>query len=267
MVNARLRIGCIEYLNSQPLVVALPKILPRAEMVGGVPSALADRLAAGDLDAALIPVVEHLQHAHHDFVPGIAIGCDGPVWSVKLFCRCPIEWVRSVALDPASRTSAALTRILFSRHHGVSPEFVTWSPGSDPEQLDTDAVLIIGDRAITSDETRFPVVLDLGQLWKQWTGLPFVFAVWSCRSPILARLLRQPFMQAKHHGLRRLDKIAREWSTRMGWSVEQCHTYLANVLCYDFGPRQVRAVEYFRGLLETIPDAAVIPRDSHGSAA
>lgn len=267
MVNSQLRIGCIDYLNAQPLVHALPDMLPEAELVRDVPSVLAEHLAVGDLDVALIPVVEFLQHANYERVPGIAIGCDGAVRSVKLCCRCPIESVRTVALDPASRTSAALTRILFSKYYGIFPEFVTWSKNDKLNQLVADAVLVIGDRAINCDETTFPVVVDLGLAWKQWTGLPFVFAVWSCRSSKLARCLGQPLLQAKQSGLRRLDIISKQWSTHLGWSSEQCHTYLADVLCYDFGPRQAQAVEQFCSLLESVPGSAFVRRDSPKIAA
>ena len=107
-----LRIGAVNYLNTKPLICDLPELAPEAELVLDVPSRLADQLAAGALDVALIPVIEYFRGGPYTIVPNIAIASRGPVLSVTLFSRVPWASIRRVALDEGSRTSAALTQIL-----------------------------------------------------------------------------------------------------------------------------------------------------------
>src|SRR5438105_6929375 len=103
-----IRIGAVNYLNTKPLIHDLEELAPEAELILEVPSRLADDLAAGRLDVALIPVIEYFRGDGYRIVPNIAIASDGPVLSVTLFSRVPWSAVRRVALDEGSRTSAAL---------------------------------------------------------------------------------------------------------------------------------------------------------------
>src|SRR2546422_6013456 len=107
-----IRIGAVEYLNTKPLICDLELLAPEAELVLEVPSRLADNLAAGRLDVALIPVIEYFRAGCYTIVPGIAIASRGPVLSVTLFSRKPWPEIRTVALDEGSRTSAALCQVL-----------------------------------------------------------------------------------------------------------------------------------------------------------
>src|ERR671939_206931 len=106
------RVGAVNYLNTKPLICDLEELAPEAELVLDVPARLADRLAAGELDVALIPVIEYFRAGSYTVVPNIAIASRGPVLSVTLFSRVPWPQIRRVALDAGSRTSAALAQIL-----------------------------------------------------------------------------------------------------------------------------------------------------------
>src|SRR6202011_3428609 len=117
-------------------------------------------------------------------VPDIAITSHGPVLSVTLFSRRPWAEIRRVALDAGSRTSAALTQILLRKRHGVAPELVPLAMDADAEDTDADAVLLIGDRAMRACLPGFTYAFDLGQEWFDWTGLPFVYAVWAVREEV-----------------------------------------------------------------------------------
>ncbi len=108
----RLKVGAVTYLNTKPLVFRLQHFAPQAELIFDLPSRLADKLSAGQLDVALIPSVEYFQNSSYKIVSDACIACRGSVLSVKLFCRVPATQIRSLALDEGSRTSAALTRIL-----------------------------------------------------------------------------------------------------------------------------------------------------------
>ena len=100
-----LRIGAVNYLNTKPLVCGLEQLAPQAEIVFDLPSRLADGLAAGQLDVALIPSVEIFQNPTYTLVSDACIACRGPVLSVKLFSRVPPAEIRTLALDEGSRTS------------------------------------------------------------------------------------------------------------------------------------------------------------------
>src|SRR5438067_7809596 len=107
-----IRVGAVNYLNTKPLIEGLSSFAPHAELHLDVPSRLADRLAAGDLDVALIPVIEYFRAGSYTVVPNIAIASRGPVLSVTLFSRVAWPEIRRVALDAGSRTSAALAQVL-----------------------------------------------------------------------------------------------------------------------------------------------------------
>src|SRR5688572_19338423 len=147
-----MRIGAVNYLNSKPLVYGLEKLAPDVRLSFDLPSRLADSLAAGRLDIALIPSVEFFRTPRCTIVSDACVACRGPVLSVKLFFRVPPAEVRRVALDEGSRTSAALTQILLAELCGVRPQWEPLPIGCGLESTDADAVLLIGDRAIANEE-------------------------------------------------------------------------------------------------------------------
>src|SRR6266849_3046254 len=118
MKESAIRIGAVNYLNTKPLIEGLEELAPEADLVLEVPSRLADSLAEGRLDVALIPVIEYFRAGTYSIVPNIAIASRGPVLSVTLFSRVPWEKIRRVALDEGSRTSAALCQILLRKKYG-----------------------------------------------------------------------------------------------------------------------------------------------------
>lgn len=178
-----LRIGVVSYLNSKPLFEDLAELLPDADLRLDYPSRLADQLAAGELDVALIPSVEYFRGQHRDYeiVSDACVAARGPVLSVKLYSRVPPGKIRSLALDEGSRTSATLARVLLAERYGVEPRLEPLPMQCTTQDTLADAVLLIGDRAMFPPEEQFPVTWDLGQEWFEWTGLPFVFAMWVAR--------------------------------------------------------------------------------------
>src|SRR6478609_2701769 len=177
-----MRIGAVSYLNTKPLVYRLAELAPQHELVLDLPSRLADDLAAGRLDVALIPSVEYF-HRHDDYqiVSDACIACRGPVRSVKLFSRVEPAKIRTLALDEGSRTSAALVQILLKERVGVTPRLLPFPIQADPNQIEADALLMIGDRAMRPPAGVFAAEWDLGDIWCRWAELPFVFAMWVAR--------------------------------------------------------------------------------------
>ncbi|MFO0881420.1 MAG: menaquinone biosynthesis protein, partial [Gemmataceae bacterium] len=226
----RVRVGAVNYLNTKPLICDLEKLAPEVDLVLDLPSRLADRLAAGELDVALIPVVEYFRAGTYSILPDISIATRGPVLSVTLFSRVAWPEVRRVALDAGSRTSAALTQILLRKRHGISPEVVPLPIDQDPEGLDVDAVLLIGDRAMRACLPGFAHALDLGQEWFDWTGLPFVYAVWAVRPGARLGRVGAALREARRRGLARAGLIAAREAPLLGLDAGFCRRYLSNIL-------------------------------------
>jgi chorismate dehydratase len=240
-----LRIGAVTYLNARPLIAALPEAAPHWELVLDHPSRLAEGLAAGRLDVGLIPSIEFARGRDYAVVSDACIACEGPVRSVRLYGRVPIEDVRTLALDDGSRTSAALTRILLRRQFGLTPKIEPLPIGSAVESSSADAVLLIGDRGMTAVPGRFQFVWDLGQQWFQWTRLPFVFALWVARPGLDLSVIGATLTAARDEGLRRLPQIARCEAPHVGIAEQDCLDYLRQNLYFHFGPRQHRGLERF----------------------
>ncbi len=239
------RIGAVRYLNSKPLIYQLEEFAPRAELRLDVPSRLADDLAAGELDVALIPSIEYFRHGPYAIVPGMAIAAHGPVLSVKLYCRVPVEQIRTVALDEGSRTSVALTKILLDRWCGLRPETRPLPLGTPAEEVDADAVLVIGDRAIRPIELGQVATFDLGEAWLRETGLPFVFAMWVARSDTDLQDVYQALRQAKQQGIRHVPEIAAREGPPLGLTVAEAVRYLTDYIRFDFGPRELEGLKRF----------------------
>lgn len=245
MMSRAVRIGAVRYLNSKPLIYRLEELAPRAELRLDVPSRLADELAAGELDVALIPSIEYFRGRDYCVVPGMSIAAYGPVLSVKLYCRVPVQEVRTIALDEASRTSVALTRILLDRWHGLRPQSRPLPLGTPAEETDADAVLVIGDRAIRPLELGQVATYDLGEAWLKESGLPFVFAMWVARQDADLGEVTRALRQAKLQGTRNVQAIAEREGPPLGLSVAECVRYLTEYIRFDFGPREFEGLKLF----------------------
>jgi chorismate dehydratase len=233
-----MRIGAVSYLNTKPLVYTLAELAPQHELVFDLPSRLADQLAAGSLDVALIPSIEFFQNPDYTIVSNACIGCRGPVLSVKLLSRVPMRQIRTLALDEGSRTSVALARILLQERFGIEPERLPLPIDSRYEESPADAVLVIGDRAIHPARGNWVAQWDLGDEWNRWSELPFVFAMWvghvgqASQLPEVAAALSA----ARDAGVANLGQIAREEGAKVGLTYDQTLTYLRDNLHFCSGP-------------------------------
>ena len=244
-MTSAVRVGAVNYLNTKPLIHDLERIAPGVDLLLDVPSRLADLLAAGRLDVALIPVIEYFRAGSYTVVPDIAIASRGPVLSVTLFSRVPWAGIRRVALDEGSRTSAALAQVLLRQRHGVRPEVVPLPLDRGAEDADADAVLLIGDRAMRACLPGFSHAFDLGQEWFDWTGLPFVYAVWAVRPGADLGGVGEALAEAKRRGLERVGLIAHREAPRLGLDAGLCRRYLATILHFDLGPRELAGLHHY----------------------
>jgi chorismate dehydratase len=234
-----------------------------ARLVDGVPTDLNRRMAAGDLDISVVSAVEYARDAErYLLLPDLAISCDGPVRSVMLFSKLPAGELtsRSVVVSRSSMTSVALLELLFENVWHSSPRFV---PGdaeiSDvvaDSSPDADARLVIGDAALvlgSNHRERYPHVYDLGQAWKEWTGQPFVFAVWVAqRSTDVKEALvaHAGLIASRNWGLQHLPELAEQAHDATGVDLGICAEYLSGL---DYGlsyPHLAGLTEFYRRLVE-----------------
>lgn len=241
------RLGAVSYLNVRPLVAGL-ETHPSVSLRFDVPAVCARLLNDGAIDLGMIPSIAWLGRPGDRIVPGICIGSDGPVASVALFTPRDMATVRTVALDTSSRTSAALVRILCRQWFSIDPVFVTQPPDVTAMLAKADAALLIGDPALFLDHAALGLQkIDLGALWTDMTGLPFVWAFWSGRtdaaSPDTVALLQD----AAVRGMADLDAIAADYCRDFPERESMARAYLHRHMRYGLRAREVEALcRYYR---------------------
>jgi len=253
--------AAVKYANAAPLAYFLPSVDDRTAVTFARPAELLAELASGRADAALVPVAAFLAAPGLRMIDGIGICADGRVESVLLKCRRPLAEVRLVEPDAASRTSNALAAILLTEHLGLAAEVRPVRPGEQ-----ADATVCIGDRALC--EGPAPAGdYDMAAMWKEMTGMPFVFAVWAyrgdCRDPDgLSRIARA----ARDAGLARLDELAAICAEKLALPLERCREYFRHSVRYEVGPREMQAMELFgRKLAQHGLIGPIAPQQAAGS--
>jgi len=261
MAAQQLKFGFHDFLNAQPLLIPFRERESQlgVSMVTGSPAELADRLKDGELDLAMIPSIEYLKDSEqYRLLPGIAVASRGPVGTVLLASRLPLDQVQSIALDARSRTSAALLQILFGEVFPWNVFLETTDP--DPQEMlkEHDAALIIGDPALHLQSACPNLeIYDLSEKWFEQTGKTFVHAVVAARRGIeLDPNFLINLQEAKEDGLSRLESFARAGSEHSGLTYETCLDYLSSKIIYDLGQEELIGLQHFRdvcfdkGLLE-----------------
>lgn len=256
-----MRLGRIGYINCYPVYGAMDHgvVAPPGELVTGTPAELNDLLVAGELDVSVISAVEYARHSK-DLVllPDLAISCDGPVKSVALYSRVPVGQLdgKTVLVTASSRTSVALLELLCREVWKIRPQFAQ----ARAEAVDLDAlaglpheaVLVIGDAALLlAGRNAYAHRYDLGDEWKRWTKLPFVFAVWAARRvvpPAEVRLAHAALLASRAWGLEHIDSLAGRAASTSGVPATLCRQYLSG-LNYELTTSHLAGLtDFFRRL-------------------
>jgi len=237
-----MRVGRIPYVNCYPVYGAIDRgIVPLEDaLVSGVPSALNAMTEKGELDVSVVSAVEYARNAdRYLLLPDLAITSDGPVRSVLLLSKRPASDLGGARtlLSRSSMTSVALLKLLFEHVWRSAPEFAPADAEvADLAQLDAEpheARLVIGDAALHLGAAhRYPFTYDLGEEWKRWTGLPFVFAVWVAqRSAPVGEALRvhARLIESRDWGLAHLGELADQAAAATGVARRTCFAYLSGL--------------------------------------
>jgi chorismate dehydratase len=242
------KLGSVPYLNARPLTDWFTETEAGRALGASVayilPSQLAPRLEPGDFAAGLVSSVAWVRRPQLCYVPGVSVACEGPVRSVRLFSKKPLEQIQTVALDTSSLTSVTLTKILLKEHFGLRPRYTPLPPDLDTMLAEHDAALLIGDKGYR-DYPDTLTVLDLGEAWTAWTGLPFVFALWIGRPDLLTPELCAYLQEAKAWGVQHLDEIAARRAGEHGESTERAAAYFSKAIVYDLGEREEAGLRLF----------------------
>jgi chorismate dehydratase len=243
MADLAWELGVVSYLNARPLIEDLMG-RQNVKLHHAVPASLPAMLLGGRVDAAMVPVIDYLRHSGElELIPDACIASDGETMTVRVYSTVRPEDVEVLWVDGESHTSVVLARVLWSGHYHCAPRVLPYQPGR--LVAPGEAVLLIGDKVVGGGGQGFAHDLDLGRLWKEWTGLPFVFATWAGRAgqPLgdLARLLSR----ARDAGVARIEQIARERGPEHGWTESQAYTYLSRHIKYTAGPRHLEGMNLF----------------------
>lgn len=241
------RIGSVSYLNAKPLIYGLDAA-EHLSLTLDVPANLIDGMRDRRFDVALLPIIDYQRLADARLLTAGGIGCDGPTLTVRIFSHVPVEEIATLACDVHSHSSVALARVILAERYGRRPRFVDLEH-SQPAPA-AEARLLIGDKVVCEEPRGFGYEVDLGQAWKELTGLPFVFAAWVARGDAELGDLPQRLEGAKAAGMAHLDEIVERDAVPRGWPTNLAMRYMTEYLKYDIGPRQLEAIRLFHRLAE-----------------
>ena len=247
-----IKLGSVPFLNVRPLIYPLEAGLLEHdfEIIYTPPSSLSQMLFERKVDLGLVPVAELLRRQNYSVVSNISISSSGKVDSVILLAKSGIKDLRTVAVDARSRSSTALLRVILEVFHKLSPAYIPREP-EERFLAGVDGGMLIGNAGLKL--RYFPPtgyeVFDLGEIWTDETGLPFVYAVYAVDKDVHLGKNLQALETAKSMGLKLVKKIAKIESENIGLSEEICLRYLTERIRYDLGEREIRGIMAYGKLL------------------
>jgi chorismate dehydratase len=245
------RVAASIYLNSAPLIWSFTHGERRASiqlLTDTAPARCAEMLARAEVDAALVPVIEYQRVPEIVVVPDVCVGARSRVRSVVLVTRgADLKDVRSVALDTSSRTSAALVQIIFGEFLRVQPEWRQSAPDLNLMLDESDAALLIGDPAMIFPREGLRVY-DLASLWREHTGLGFVFAMWMAREAASDKIAAIDFKGARDEGLARVDEIVAHYERTLLLRPGELRAYLLENISFELDAEMRAGLNLFYSL-------------------
>lgn len=249
-MKVKYKIGVVPYINVMPLVWGIENLTDEIETINATPRQISNLLKDGKIDIGILPTFEYLTTNIYDYVPGICISSNGAVKSVVLHSKVSLKKTKRILLDRSSKTSIALLKILLRERH-IEPEFcISEKPLIEYSELpkEYDAYLTIGDVAMQLNG-RYQQSYDLGELWKNLTGLPFVFALWAYKKSSDVERLCEILKSCKREGLKNITCVAEKAARKTGLSFETCQKYFTKIIDYDLDDNKLSAMKVFKDLI------------------
>ena len=242
------RVAASSYLNTAPLIWSFVHGSRRGDvrlLTDTAPARCARMLARGEVEAALVPVIEYQRIPEIVVVPEVCVGSRREVRSVVLVTRgAPLKDVRSCALDTSSRTSAALIQIIFREFFGFEPQWRPFEPDLRAMLAASEAALLIGDPAMVFPREDLRVY-DLASLWREHTGLGFVFAMWMAGREAVERMRAVDFKGAREEGLAHVEEIAADYEGTLGLPLSELRTYLLENISFSLDAEMRAGLDLF----------------------
>ena len=244
-----MRVGVVPFLNAQPLVWGMKD---HHHLFPVPPNEMGSLLKEGRLDVALAPIAASFLYPELRIIPVAAIGCKGPVKSVRLLSHRALRDVEKLYVDSRSQTSALLAHLILKKWFGVKKlevkvvDIDSFHPG---QTKPWEATLQIGDTAFVAAPTGMTVT-DLGEEWFRLTQKPFVFAAWMARNVPIAREIEMDLLASKNEGLKHFDEIVKGYKGIWVFEHPKAKEYLEKNVHYAYGPEEVRGQLEFQRLLK-----------------
>lgn len=240
----KVRVSAVSYLNSIPFVYGLEQsdLGAKLELSLDIPSVCADKLQQGTVDLGLVPVAIIPSLPYAEIISPYCIGADGAVETVCLFSEVPLEEIETILLDFHSRTSVQLVQVLAKKYWEIVVAFEPAELNFEQQIKGTTAGVVIGDRAYQYRE-KYPYVYDLPEEWKNYTGLPFVFACWVANKP-LDDAFKEFFSEALSYGLMHLDQALQAKGDTYQSTIDK-RRYLTEVIQYDLNSERKKGLSCF----------------------
>ncbi|MFI5152554.1 MAG: menaquinone biosynthetic enzyme MqnA/MqnD family protein [Chitinophagales bacterium] len=245
-MDRKIRVGVVSYLNTKPLLYGIRRssVLEDIELIVDYPSKIATMLLEDEIDLGLVPVAIIPQMKEYYLIGDYCISSDGPVASVCLFSERPIEEIRTILLDYQSRTSVQMARILVRKYWKIDPEFIDAGEEFRMQIKGAVAAVVVGDRALEQRRIS-PYIFDLGEAWKNFTGLPFVYAAWISNKELDPEFQKN-FNEANAFGLKHVDELIRE----QPFQLYDLATYFSKNISYEFTAEKRKGMALFLELLK-----------------
>ncbi|HTD97960.1 MAG TPA: menaquinone biosynthesis protein [Mucilaginibacter sp.] len=245
----KIRISAVSYTNTKPFLYGIQNtaIIDQIDLSLDMPSDCAQKLIDDKVDIGLIPVAATLSLPNWEIVSDYCIGANGPVNSVFIFSNCDIKEVKTVQLDPQSRTSNNLAKVLLKNWWKVEPQLII-NAGDYAESTDVNTAFVqIGDRTF-GKKAQYKYVYDLSEQWKNLTGLPFVFAAWIANKPI-PKEFTDEFNVSLKFGLNHRAELLKELPTRSDFNLED---YLMHKLDFELTEDKKKALYLFLDYIKAL---------------
>lgn len=259
-----IKLGSVSFLNAKPITYALENNLinHNFDIIQTPPSELSQKLYNKEIDLGLIPVAELLKRKNYSVVPGISISSLGKVDSVIVISKLELSQMNTIAVDKRSQSSTALLRIVLELFNDAHPKYIPTDIDRHDLLDEFDGAMLIGDsglRQCYAHDDSYKIY-DLGEIWTEHTGLPFVYAVFGVNKNVILGDNLNALIESKKYGLTIVDKIAQIESEKLGIDYEICLKYLSDRIKFDLGDDEIKGIFKYSALLSQIGQAQEITK-------